>query len=88
VDHPIPGASSPYSGGFDERENPIRSMGLVAEPDQVGLRSLEVLLAAEESEPEDPGVEVQTALSIGSDSRDVIYAVQSHRQQVLEYLDQ
>jgi hypothetical protein len=73
---------------LDERENPIRPVGLVAEPDQVGVRSLEVLLPAEEGEPEDPGVEVQAALSIGGDSRDVIYAIQSHRQQVLEYLDQ
>jgi hypothetical protein len=50
----------------------------MAEADQVRTGRLEVLFAPQEGESEDSGVEIQAALPVGGDARDVIYAVQLH----------
>jgi hypothetical protein len=54
----------------------------------VRARGLEVSIARPEGEAEDSRVEVQAALPVGGDRGDVVYTVESHRQSILEFLDQ
>jgi hypothetical protein len=88
VRHSVARAASADPGRLDEGQDPLGPVRLVAEPNQVGIRSLEVQVTPEEGEAQDSGVEIQAALAVGRDSRDVVYTVESHRLLVLEFLDQ
>ena len=75
MDHAITRAAPPDARGFDEAEDATGQARGLPEPDQMGLRCLEVALATGKGESQNPCVEVEATLAVACDSGDVVYAV-------------